>query len=96
MAAVRKDPGDRTAALAVGRFTCFMKGDWAHGLVLLRSGADAGLAALAGEEIREPADTSAKLALADSWWDIATAQHERLPGGRSGSTPPRGTGRRYR
>ena len=76
MDTIRKDPDDRQAALAAGRFVCFMKGDWAHGLILLRSGADAGLAALARDELRGPADSPAQIALADSWWDIAGAQPE--------------------
>lgn len=85
LATLRAAPNDPFANLAVGRFLCFVKGDWERGLPMLSRGADPALRALAdkeaasGNEIGGPADVAAALlALADGWWDLA--ERELIPG----------------
>jgi hypothetical protein len=69
-AAVRARPDDARAAEAVGRFRCFVKGDWANGLPLLARGADANLRAAAAAELSKP-EGPARARLADDWWSVA-------------------------
>ncbi|HEX3987966.1 MAG TPA: hypothetical protein VHZ30_00960, partial [Verrucomicrobiae bacterium] len=65
-------PGDPQASLAVGKFLCFEKNDWADGLPLMARGSDAALKAVANMEIngklKEPQE---QIALGNSWWDLS-------------------------
>jgi hypothetical protein len=62
------DPKDPAAALAVGRFYCFHKGDWRQGLPLLALAKDSPLPALAKKDLDRPVDAPAQIALAEAWW----------------------------
>ncbi len=53
-------PDDSAANLNVGRFRCFIKGDWTAGLLHLAKGSDLRLKALAAGDLRTPTDTSAE------------------------------------
>ncbi len=76
-AAVRDDPSDAGANLTVGRFCCFVRGDWQNGLQHLAKGSDAGLADLAKQELASPSGPAEKLALGDRWWDAAERRPEK-------------------
>jgi hypothetical protein len=68
----REKPGDSKASLAVGKFLCFEKNDWAAGLPLIARGNDEALKAVVNTEIKgtlkEPQE---QLALGNSWWDLS-------------------------
>jgi hypothetical protein len=65
------DPTDAAANLALGKFYCFLKRDFARGLPYLQRGGDPRLSRLAALELDpKSAETSAQQ-LADGWWDVA-------------------------
>jgi formylglycine-generating enzyme required for sulfatase activity len=66
-AVLKATPTDPAAHLTVGRYECFVKGDWPAGLAHLVQGRDTTLAALAREDLAG----HATLQLADAWWDVA-------------------------
>jgi hypothetical protein len=65
--ALKVNPADAAANLAVGRFYCFNLGQWTTGLPLLAKGSDPVLKDLASREIAAPQDAAAQSALADGW-----------------------------
>jgi hypothetical protein len=66
-----RDPADADANGRVGRFRCLLKGEWDTGLPKLKLGAEAGLRALAEQDLANPATPKARVALADGWWAAA-------------------------
>jgi hypothetical protein len=70
------NPTDPEANLAVGKYRCFLKGDWENGLPMLALGSDASLSQLAKKELLKPADSDAQVALADAWWEVATQEDD--------------------
>jgi len=72
------DPAEPGANLAVGRFQCFVKNNWAGGLPYLAKGSDPGLRVLAERELLNPAGESELIALGDAWWEAA--DKETAPG----------------
>lgn len=69
LARLKPDPADSEASLEVGRFLCFMKGNWDQGLPILAAGSDPALKSLAAREISGAADVQSQIALGDGWWD---------------------------
>jgi serine/threonine-protein kinase len=69
-----KDALSPKDCLAVGRFLCVMKRDWASGLPLLARGSDAALQALAKADLAEPTEAAAQVKVGDTWWDLAESQ----------------------
>jgi len=65
LAVLATNARDPDANLTVGKFHCFVKGDWMKGLAHLALCSDKELAALAASELSEKPD---RLALADAWW----------------------------
>ena len=65
------DPGEPAANLAVGRFQCFVKDNWAGGLPYLAKGSDPGLRVLAERELLNPIGESELVVLGDAWWEVA-------------------------
>jgi hypothetical protein len=62
----------------IGRYLCFVKGNWEHGLPhLLLAGAKPPLNTAVEKEIAKPTEAAAQAELADLWWDIA--QKEKSP-----------------
>jgi len=61
-------PNDPAANLLVGRYCCFVKGDWAGGLPLLAKGGDTVAQGVATAELKNPTDATGQLSLADGWW----------------------------
>lgn len=73
-AMLEKEPDNAKASFAIGRYLCLSKGDWTAGLSYLAKGDDAGLKALAEQELQVAADTTSQLALADAWWDYGSKE----------------------
>ena len=71
MATLSQKADDPAANLAVGRYRCLLKGDWAAGLPHLAAGGDDTLRRLAQKDLAGPATADAQLAVADGWWDLA-------------------------
>jgi len=64
-------PVDPDANLAVGKYHCFIKGDWDKGVAMLALGNDPELKKLAVKELEGIASPSEQMAQADGWWEIA-------------------------
>jgi formylglycine-generating enzyme required for sulfatase activity len=64
-------PDDPQANLDLGRFLCFVKGDWELGLKCLSKGSDAGLKAIAEKELAKPRDAEGQAALGDAWLELS-------------------------
>jgi hypothetical protein len=65
-------PDDPAACLAVGRWYCFDKDDWANGLKFLAKGSDPALQTLARQELEaKPVTAEEKIARGDACWDGA-------------------------
>jgi hypothetical protein len=79
LATLEADPVNAAANSAVGRFYCFVKGDWATGVPMLALGGKDKLEALARVEISED-ELSAddRVAAGDTLWKLASdPEHER-------------------
>jgi len=68
---LKDNPVDPDANLAVGRYYCFVKGNWDRGLSMLALGSDERLKKLAIEELGDGSTSVEQVALADGWWDMA-------------------------
>lgn len=62
------------AHLRLGRFQCFIKGDWSRGLPHLAAGDDAELKAAAQAELGADTVSSTPLKIADGWYDVSQKQ----------------------
>ncbi len=71
---LERNPADPDANLLVGRFRCFVNGDWKTGLPMLALCSDATLRALAAQELKGVADPTEQGRLADGWWNLAKAE----------------------
>lgn len=65
------DPAHAEANLTVGRWYCFIAGNWTKGLPSLAKGTDAQLAKLATQDLAGPEDPKQRKTLAERWWDLA-------------------------
>jgi NPCBM/NEW2 domain len=74
IATLETAPVDPDANLTVGKYNCFAKGDWQHGLPMLALGNDPTLKALGEEEIRGVASSEEQAKLGDAWWNAAETQ----------------------
>lgn len=70
-AALNTNPQDATAHVEVGRYLCFVKGDWPQGLAHLAKGDDPMLSSLAERELKQSAEKEAQIALGDGWREVA-------------------------
>jgi hypothetical protein len=75
-ATLRTKPDDPDANLALGKYLCFRKGDWAGGLPLLARGKDQALRDLAAADLAAPAAAAEQRKVGDGWWDLAEAAPE--------------------
>jgi hypothetical protein len=73
-AQLEKEPTDPAANLAVGKYTCFVKGDWDKGLPMLALGSDEKFKALATQELQGVASSAGQAKLGDEWWSLAEKQ----------------------
>lgn len=74
LATLESRPTDPDANLAVGKFRCFVKGDWEFGLPMLALGSDSTLKELATRELTEVTEADAQVALGDAWWNLAETE----------------------
>jgi hypothetical protein len=65
---LKADAIDAEANTAVGKYLCFVKGDWEKGLLMLALGNDANLRELAQSELSELSSRPPEQ-LGDDWWD---------------------------
>lgn len=72
--ALKANPVDPEANLAVGSYYCFVKHRWAEGLKMLSRGSDPDLAELAQTEIKATDSKEDQLRLGDLWWEQALKQ----------------------
>jgi hypothetical protein len=70
-AALQTNATDPAANLTVGKYYCFLKGDWDKGLPMLARGNDPILRELAARELHGVSDAAEQVALGDRWWDLA-------------------------
>ncbi len=68
---------DPESNLTLGRYLCFVRGEWDRGLACLMKGADIGLRDLAKKELEKGPSAEALADLAESWWNLA--QKEKNP-----------------
>jgi len=71
IAVLETKPTDPEANLTVGKYRCFVHGDWDDGLPYLALGNDATLRSLAEQELVEPESAADQAKLADGWWELA-------------------------
>ncbi|MDB5308467.1 MAG: hypothetical protein JWO38_2669 [Gemmataceae bacterium] len=72
VAALKADPKDPAANLAVGRFLAFFRQDWEAGIPLLAKGSDEKLQVAAERDAKGTGGTDDdQIAAADSWYDLA-------------------------
>jgi hypothetical protein len=76
MTVLKSNPTDRAANLAVGRCESFLEGNWSAGLPKLARSGDSTLKSLAEKDLAEPTDPTARLELADQWWDLSKREDE--------------------
>jgi Arc/MetJ-type ribon-helix-helix transcriptional regulator len=69
----REDPENNEAASVVGRYLCFIKGDWDGGLPLLVRGGPESLQDIARIDLEGAADAKAAIELGDAWWELSKA-----------------------
>lgn len=70
------NPADPAANLAVGKYLCLIRGDWAAGLPMLGKGTDPALKAIAAKELAAPKSGEALADLAEEWWAFGGRQIE--------------------
>jgi hypothetical protein len=73
VAALQKNPQDAAANLALGKYLCFLKGQWEKGLPHLVRGNDDKLAALARKDLQGPREAADQAAVGDGWYDLSSA-----------------------
>ncbi len=72
LAQLRIEPNDPAAVEEVGRFLCFIKGDWDAGLPLLARSENTVLNEIAKADIAGADAPAGMLVLADAWWDLSS------------------------
>jgi len=65
------NPTDPETNLAVGKYYCFVKGNWDRGVSMLALSPDGKLKELAVKDLRGVSSAEEQVALADGWWDLA-------------------------
>jgi hypothetical protein len=64
---LRSSPSDPEASLELGKFYCFVAGDWGRGAPLLAAGSDAELKRVAEQEMLRPSNPEQQIALGELW-----------------------------
>ena len=71
---LEKTPDDPDANLVVGKYLCFVKGDWDKGLPMLALGKDEALKLVAKQDVQGAATSNEQARLGDGWWNFAEKQ----------------------
>jgi hypothetical protein len=74
LAVLAGHPNDPDANLAVGKYDCFVRGDWGDGLPMLTKSNDPQLKQIAALDMGNPDKPSVQADVGDQWCDYATAQ----------------------
>ncbi|HEY1790386.1 MAG TPA: serine/threonine-protein kinase [Verrucomicrobiae bacterium] len=78
---LNKNPDDPSANLAMGKFLCFIKNDWATGLPLMARGSDETVRSIANQEIADMAKGPPRqVALGDAWWKLSVTASDNESG----------------
>ncbi|MCH8922292.1 MAG: hypothetical protein IIA67_03965 [Planctomycetes bacterium] len=85
LAALKANADDSNAHLLVGKFRCFVQGDWKRGLPHLARGSDSGLKNAAVADLANPTEPEKRAAVGDGWWDLA----QRAPSDEQGQVQAR-------
>jgi len=72
LATLKDSPVDPEANLVVGKYHCFIKGNWDRGLPMLALGSDEKVKELAIRELEGVPDADGQVALGDGWWELAS------------------------
>jgi hypothetical protein len=78
LATLAKSPEDPAANSEMGKFLCYVKGNWDLGLRFAVKGSDATIKPLADKELAQPTEVAGRVALADGWWDLADKEKSPL------------------
>ena len=76
---LRKTPSDPDANLVVGKYRCFVKGDWKSGLPMLALCNDEPLKALAKKDIKGATLSEEQARIGDGWWAL-TEKEDKVAG----------------
>lgn len=68
---LRADPDHQQANATVGRFLCFIKGDWEAGLPLLKIGDSGDIGVLAARDLAGASSEAEQITIGDAWWKIS-------------------------
>ena len=74
--ALKENPEDPKANLAVGKFHCFARGEWNKGLPALALCSDPALKAVAKQELVADKNTAEKVRVGDAWWNLAQKRED--------------------
>ena len=66
-----ENPDDPKSNLIVGKFLCFVKGNWDRGLPMLAKGGEPALRALAERDLAAPSGPGLQVAIGDGWWELS-------------------------
>ena len=69
--ALKLNPQDPAANLVLGKYLCFVRGDWTGGLPCLAASSDESLKALAQKDLARPDSPAEMVALGNQWWDLS-------------------------
>src|SRR5262249_23636341 len=61
---------DAEAHLSLGQYQCFVRGDWATGMLHLVRGGDPALRQAAEKDLAAPTEASERATLAELWWQL--------------------------
>ena len=68
------EPDNPKANLIFGRFLCFFKGDWKHGLPCLAIGTNPKLRAIAVKELTNPEGAEAQAGIGEAWVELSKGE----------------------
>ncbi|PHR96169.1 MAG: hypothetical protein COA78_29090 [Blastopirellula sp.] len=68
---VATSPNDPDANDVIGRYHCFVKGEWLEGLTYLNKSSDPSLAKLAKQDLNQPTEASEQVKIGQQWQDLA-------------------------
>jgi hypothetical protein len=74
LSTLEHNPTDPEANLIVGKYRCFTKGDWDHGISMLALGNDEVLKVLAKKDLQAAESPVERVRLGDGWWELAEKQ----------------------
>jgi hypothetical protein len=73
---LKKKPADPDANLIVGKYRCFIKGDWDGGLPMLLLGKDDSLNTLAKLDLDGANTAQRQVNIGDAWWALAERENK--------------------